>query len=113
MALRPTPLVGPYIGIGACATSITCEACAAVCCRLEVLLVTETGVPPRYTRPNPRGVPSMDRLADGWCAALDRDTLRCRIYDQRPLICREFVMGGPDCLTERASWLAAGASPGP
>lgn len=49
----------------------------------------------------------MARLADGWCAALDRDTLRCRIYDQRPLICREFAMGGADCLAERARWATA------
>jgi Fe-S-cluster containining protein len=54
----------------------------------------------------------MDRLADGWCAALDRDTLRCRIYGQRPLICQDFAMGGPECLAERASWLSAGAPPG-
>jgi Fe-S-cluster containining protein len=46
----------------------------------------------------------MDRLPDGWCAALDRDTLRCRIYEQRPLICREFEEGGPDCVAERAGW---------
>lgn len=90
----------------------TCDACAAVCCRLEVLLVTDTGVPHRFTKPNAGGVASMDRLADGWCAALDRDTLRCRIYDQRPLICREFVMGGADCVAERAAWLAAGAPRG-
>ncbi len=82
----------------------TCDHCAAVCCRLEVLCITETGVPRRYTRPNPGGVPSMDRLPDGWCAALDRDTLRCRIYEQRPLICREFEEGGADCLAERAAW---------
>jgi Fe-S-cluster containining protein len=49
----------------------------------------------------------MDRLDDGWCAALDRDTLRCRIYAQRPLICREFEMGGSDCLAERAGWTGA------
>ena len=83
---------------------ITCAACAAVCCRLEVLCITETGVPRRFTRRNPGGVPSMDRLADGWCAALDRDSLRCRIYEQRPLICREFEEGGPDCIEERAAW---------
>jgi uncharacterized protein len=83
---------------------ITCEHCAAVCCRLEVLCLTDTGVHRRYTRPNPGGVPSMDRLPDGWCAALDRDTLRCRIYEQRPLICREFEEGGVDCLAERANW---------
>lgn len=69
--------------------------------------MTDTGVPRRYTKPKPEGVASMDRLADGWCAALDRDTLRCRIYAQRPLICREFAMGGPDCRAERAAWLAA------
>jgi len=86
------------------APAVTCDTCAAVCCRLEVLLVTDTGVPRRYTRDNRDGVPSMDRLADGWCAALDRATLRCRIYDSRPLVCREFAMGGPECLSERACW---------
>jgi uncharacterized protein len=85
-------------------TLADCNTCAAVCCQLEVLCLTETGVPRRYQRHNPGGVPSMDRLDDGWCAALDRDTLRCRIYEQRPLICREFEMGGPDCLAERANW---------
>uniref|UniRef100_UPI0025D56710 YkgJ family cysteine cluster protein n=1 Tax=uncultured Thiocystis sp. TaxID=1202134 RepID=UPI0025D56710 len=48
---------------------------------------------------------------DGWCAALDRDSLRCRIYAWRPLVCREFVMGGPDCRIERGrlddGWCAA------
>jgi Fe-S-cluster containining protein len=43
----------------------------------------------------------MLRLDDGWCAALDRDTMMCTIYERRPLICREFEMGAPECLTER------------
>ena len=43
----------------------------------------------------------MARLDDGWCAALDRRTMACTIYDKRPLICREFEMGGADCLAER------------
>lgn len=90
--------------------AVFCEDCAAVCCQLEVLCLTDTGVPRRYQRPNPGGVPSMERLDDGWCAALDRDTLRCSIYAQRPLICREFAMGGPDCLAERAAW-ASGSPP--
>jgi len=37
----------------------------------------------------------MARLADGWCAALDRKTMRCAIYRVRPWICREFEEGGP------------------
>jgi uncharacterized protein len=45
----------------------------------------------------------MARLADGWCAALDRDTLLCRIYERRPAICRDYELGGNDCLSERAT----------
>lgn len=44
----------------------------------------------------------MARLKDGWCAALNRDTLRCSIYERRPGICREYELGGSDCLLERA-----------
>ncbi len=84
--------------------AVSCTNCAAVCCRLEVLLLTDTGVPARYIRDNPRGVAAMERLDDGWCAALDRVGMCCGIYDRRPLICRGFDMGGPDCLAERAAW---------
>ena len=41
------------------------------------------------------------RLDDGWCAALDRNTMMCTIYEKRPLICREFEMGEVECLNER------------
>jgi len=41
------------------------------------------------------------RVVYGWCAALDRDTMMCTIYERRPLICREFEMGAPECLEER------------
>ncbi|NVZ10982.1 YkgJ family cysteine cluster protein [Allochromatium humboldtianum] len=84
---------------------ITCDDCAAACCKLEVVCLTETGVPRHFTTRDAWGAITMDRLDDGWCAALDRDTLLCRIYDRRPLLCREFEMGGPDCLAEReAAW---------
>jgi Fe-S-cluster containining protein len=43
----------------------------------------------------------MRRLEDGWCAALDRDTMLCRIYERRPEVCRTYQTGGDDCLTER------------
>ena len=35
------------------------------------------------------------------CAALDRDSMRCTIYENRPLICREFELGSEDCHEER------------
>ena len=85
-------------------TGVTCGHCQAICCRLEVLLITETGVPEEYVATDRWGAMSMARLDDGWCAAVDRSTWRCRIYDRRPWVCREFEMGGPDCLEERAGY---------
>lgn len=83
------------------APEVTCDTCQACCCRLEVMLITDTGVPERYIDIDPRGGMVMARLDDGWCAALNRDTLLCSIYNNRPLICREFAMGEDDCLAER------------
>lgn len=83
------------------AARVTCETCAASCCRLEVWCLTDTGVPGHLTVVDPFGRTLMDRLDDGWCAALDRNTLLCRIYAQRPLVCRELEVGSPECLAER------------
>lgn len=47
----------------------------------------------------------MERLDDGWCAALDRKTMTCKIYQKRPWVCREFEMGAYECLIERAGCL--------
>ena len=65
------------------------------------MLISDTGVPERFVEEDERGGRSMARLEDGWCAALDRSTLLCGIYDRRPWICREFEMGGRECLDER------------
>jgi Fe-S-cluster containining protein len=83
--------------------AVTCANCAACCCRLEVMLITETGVPERFIETDQWGGRTMMRLDDGWCAALNRDTLMCRIYALRPLICREFAMGEDECVEERRS----------
>lgn len=80
---------------------VTCSTCKANCCRLEVMIITDTGVPDRYIELDDWGGMVMARLEDGWCAALDRDTMLCTIYENRPLICREFEMGGFECLAER------------
>ena len=85
-------------------TMVSCSDCEACCCRLEVLLITDTGVPDRYIDVDKWGGRRMARLDDGWCAALDRNTMLCSIYEQRPRICRELEMGEYECLTERAAW---------
>ena len=83
--------------------TVTCASCQACCCRLEVLVIGDPDVPDRYTTENDWGGTAMRRLDDGWCAALDRDTMRCTIYAQRPQICRDFEMGGADCRETRAA----------
>ncbi len=80
---------------------ITCSNCQACCCRLEVMVLTDTGVPDRYIAVDNWGSETMLRLDDGWCAAVDRDTLMCTIYENRPLVCREFEVASFECLTER------------
>ncbi|MGA9394722.1 MAG: YkgJ family cysteine cluster protein [Azonexus sp.] len=81
--------------------AVTCASCAACCCQLEVMLMGADDIPSRFTGEDAWGGSVMRRLDDGWCAALDRDTMRCTIYERRPGVCRDFATGASDCLTER------------
>ena len=84
-------------------TKVTCANCEACCCRLEVMLITDTGVPDHFVAIDQWGGRSMARLDDGWCAALDRNTMLCTIYEKRPMVCRDFEMGEYECLVERSA----------
>ena len=84
-------------------TEVTCTDCEACCCRLEAMLFNDTEVPDKFIEIDTRGERRMTRLEDGWCAALDRKTMMCTIYENRPWICREFEMGGYECISERAT----------
>ena len=86
--------------------AVSCVDCEACCCRLEVLLAGEDNVPARFTAEDRWGGSVMRRLADGWCAAVDRDTMRCVIYERRPDVCREYRMGDSDCIVERRRFFA-------
>ncbi|MCU7816134.1 MAG: YkgJ family cysteine cluster protein [Candidatus Thiodiazotropha sp. (ex Rostrolucina anterorostrata)] len=86
-------------------SEITCASCEACCCSLEVILFTDNGVPNHFTETNIWGGRSMWRLDDGWCSALDRNTMMCLIYEQRPQICREFELGAHECIAERTAKL--------
>lgn len=81
---------------------ISCSSCKAACCKLEVMLISDTGVPREYIGIDRWGAETMARLDDGWCSALDRSTMMCRIYNNRPWICREFEMGAQECQSERS-----------
>ncbi|MDA8782142.1 YkgJ family cysteine cluster protein [Porticoccaceae bacterium] len=92
MSIEYTNLIDP---------AISCSNCKAACCKLEVMLITDTGVPEQHIKTDRWGAETMARLADGWCSALDRSTMMCTIYNNRPWICREFEMGARECQNER------------
>lgn len=81
--------------------NVTCSNCEAICCRMEVMIITDTGVPSRFIKTDKWGSQTMNRNDDGWCSALDRNTMLCSIYKNRPLICREFAMGEDECIDAR------------
>lgn len=94
-------------------SAVSCSNCEACCCRLEVLLMGDDDVPEEMTREDQWGGWVMLRLDDGWCAALDRATMKCTIYEQRPLICRDYEMGDSDCREERSRLLPPRVGIGP
>jgi len=80
---------------------VSCSTCRACCCRLEVMLMGDDDIPPNLTEQDQWGGWVMARLDDGWCAALDRQSMLCTIYARRPMICRDYQAGDSDCIGER------------
>lgn len=81
-------------------SELTCAKCNAACCQLEVMLITDTGVPEQYIERDRWGGETMKKLDDGWCICVDRDTKLCTIYENRPWVCRIFEMGSYECSDE-------------
>ncbi len=98
-------------GDGEESASISCSHCAACCCRLEVMLMGDDDIPAALSVEDKWGGSVMRRLDDGWCVAVDRDTMKCSIYEIRPGVCRDYQVGDSDCLVERARLPVAGGSP--
>lgn len=87
------------------ALEVSCANCQACCCRLEVIIISDTGVPEEHITHDQWGGEVMARLDDGWCSALDRYTKMCTIYENRPWVCREVQVGSYECLEERNIFL--------
>lgn len=61
--------------------------CRAFCCRLLVRLY------PDEREPTEDGTPEkgfVDKNPDGLCIHFDRETLRCKNWQRRPRLCREY-----------------------
>jgi uncharacterized protein len=65
------------------------------------MLMGDDNPPREFVATDQWGGQVMQRLEDGWCAAVDRVTMLCRIYERRPTVCRSFRIGGEECLAER------------
>lgn len=84
---------------------VSCFNCEACCCRLRVILDDDDldrGIPDDLIEADPFGGAVMRQDEEGWCAAVDRNTMLCTIHPRRPQICRDFREGSADCLEERA-----------
>jgi Fe-S-cluster containining protein len=90
------------VSMGVGTATVHCENCLASCCRLLVRLLPGDRVPGHLLAEDDHGLQVMAQRDDGWCIALDRGSLRCTIYRDRPQVCRDFAMGSPECLVERA-----------
>ncbi|MFC2005107.1 YkgJ family cysteine cluster protein [Chloroflexota bacterium] len=84
------------------AVNVDCEKrmhiCKAACCTLAYPLSVQDinqGIRWCLARPFMNA-----READGYCMHLERDTLRCSIYEQRPLVCRQY-----SCHNDHRIWL--------
>jgi Fe-S-cluster containining protein len=71
------------------------------------MLMGDDDIPLELTKQDRWGGWVMARLDDGWCSALDRNTLLCTIYERRPMICRDYQAGDFDCIQERLLHTAA------
>ena len=81
--------------------SVHCSHCAAVCCRLRVIVGPADQVPRNLTTADAEGLVMMARAQEGWCVALDRPSKRCTIYATRPGACQRFTMGAGFCRAVR------------
>lgn len=84
--------------------TVRCTSCEAICCRLTVVLMPDDHVPSWLIDRDLHGMETLAKGEDGWCAAVDPNTFRCTIYEDRPAICRKYAMGSPSCRDERQKW---------
>lgn len=72
---------------------VDCEAnlrsCKAICCTFQFALTKEE-VRKGHVKHNPSRPFFIARDADGYCPHLERNTLRCVVWSERPLRCRRY-----------------------
>jgi len=72
--------------------------CRALCCTLQFALTREE-VKKGHIKYDPKRPYFIARDPDGYCPHLDRDSLRCTIWEDRPMRCRKY-----DCRDDGYKW---------
>jgi Fe-S-cluster containining protein len=73
--------------------------CRAVCCSF-IFALTKEEVQKGHIQCDPKRPYFIARDEDGFCAHLDRKTLVCRIWEERPRRCRQY-----DCRHDTNVWI--------
>lgn len=73
--------------------------CKAICCSFTFALTKEE-VKKGIIKWNPKRPYFIARDKDGYCPHLDRNTLLCEIYGDRPLRCKKY-----DCRNDPSVWI--------
>lgn len=72
---------------------VNCEAnlkwCRAICCSFQFALTKEE-VQKGHLKHNPSRPFFIARDSDGYCGHIERSTLRCTVWSERPLRCRRY-----------------------
>lgn len=79
------------------------ERCRAACCTFHFALTKDEAEAGNIAY-NPEKPFFINREEDGYCTHLDRETLRCLIWAERPARCRKYDCGADPELTD-AEWL--------
>lgn len=75
------------------------ELCRAICCSFTFAL-TKKDVENGIVKWNPKRPYFIAKDEDGYCPHLDRETLMCKIWEDRPERCRNY-----DCRNEQNVWV--------
>ena len=91
-----------------------CEGCGAACCRgyftssptKIISLRFGEAVPDSMTQWDESHVYKIMKIDAGVCIALDKETNRCNIYENRPFVCRDVNPNSMLCQTSRRNMTA-------
>lgn len=78
-----------------------CQVCNQACCRMGYIIPIKEGdiIPEHLMEWDDSQVHRVMIMKGDICAALKDG--QCMIYENRPTVCRDFEVGGQDCLTAR------------